>query len=173
MHEAAFHWVADNVRKLGPFQSVIEIGSLDMNGSVRPLFDGAKYVGLDQQDGPGVDWVGDAEDYEPDGKVDCVVCCETLEHAPNWKKLVKKGMEWLDEDGVFLITCAGPSRKPHSSRDGSIYEIEDWEHYKNISPSELTHELLPDFVTEGTANFGVQVRTLGQDTQAVALRHVL
>ncbi len=170
MHEAAFHWVAGNVQKLGPFESVIEIGAYDINGSVRQLFEGSEYIGLDPQEGPGVDWVGDALDYEPEKKVDCVVCCETLEHAEDWVALVKKGMDWLDEDGVFLITAAGPGRKPHSGVDGS-YNVRDHEHYQNISPGDLTKALLPDFVVEGTASVGVQVRKLGEDTQAVAVRH--
>lgn len=172
MHEAAYHWVAGNVQKLGPFQSVIEIGSLDINGSVRPLFDGAEYIGLDPQEGPGVDWVGDALDYKPEKKVDCVVCCEVLEHAPMWEKLVKKAMDWLDEDGVLIITAAGPGRKPHSAVDGS-HNVRDFEHYENVSPSELAQVLLPEFVTKGTASVGVQVRTLGEDTQAIAVRHAV
>jgi hypothetical protein len=172
MHEAAFHWVAQNAQKLGPFEKVIEIGSLDINGSVRPVFQGAEYIGLDPQEGPGVDWVGDALDYEPEKKVDCVVCCEVLEHSPKWEELVKKGMEWLDEDGVFLITAAGPGREPHSAVDGS-HNVRDFEHYENVSPAALAKALMPEFVTEGTANVGVQVRTVGQDTQAVAVRHVV
>lgn len=170
MHEQAYHWIAGNVQKLGPFESVIEIGSLDINGSVRPLFAGAEYIGLDPQEGPGVDWVGDALDYVPEKKVDCVVCCEVLEHAKDWEKLVKKGMEWLDDDGVFLITAAGPGRKPHSAVDGS-HNVRDFEHYENVSPADLAKALMPDFATPGTASFGVQVRRLGEDTQAVAVRH--
>ena len=172
MHEAAFHFIAHIVQKEGPFDSVIEIGSLDINGTVRPLFGDAEYTGLDPQEGPGVDWVGDALDYKPKKKVDCVVCCEVLEHSPKWQAIVKKGMEWLDDDGVFLITAAGPGRKPHSAVDGS-HNVRDFEHYENIRPSDLAKELLPDFITEGTASVGVQVRTLGEDTQAVAVRHAL
>ncbi len=170
MHEAAFQFVASKVEQLGPFDSVIEIGSYDINGSVRPLFQGAEYIGLDMQEGQGVDWVGDAATYEPEKPVDCVVCCETLEHAENWKDLVRKAIEWLDDDGVFLITCAGPGRKPHSAIDGS-HNVRDFEHYENLSPAEIAGTLFPDFLTDEMANLAVQVRTLGQDTQAVAVRH--
>jgi hypothetical protein len=78
MHEAAFHFIAQNAQKHLPIiDSVIEIGSYDINGSVRPIFQGKEYIGLDMQGTPGengVDWVGDALDYEPEKKVDCVVC---------------------------------------------------------------------------------------------------
>lgn len=172
MHEAAFHWVASAVQKLGPFDRVIEIGSYDINGSVRPLFGASKeYVGLDLQGEKenGVDVKGDAADYEPPEKVDCVVCCETLEHAPNWRQLVEKAMEWLDESGVLLITCAGPGRIPHSAIDGS-HNVRPTEHYGNVSPSELARVLMPDFASNGCTGFGIEVRTLGQDTQAIARR---
>lgn len=175
MHEAAFHWVASAVQKLGPFDTVIEIGSLNINGSVRDLFAPAKYVGIDPQDGDGVDVVCDALEYGPDHpewighQVDCVVCCETLEHAQEWPEIVKKAMEWLDESGVLLITCAGPGRVPHSAVDGSL-NVRDHEHYGNVSPSELARVLMPDFASNGCTDFGVQVRSHGLDTQAIARR---
>ena len=34
---------------------VLEVGSLDINGSVRPIFTDCEYVGLDLGPGPGVD----------------------------------------------------------------------------------------------------------------------
>ena len=149
---------------------MVEIGSLDINGSVRPLFGEADYIGLDLQEGPGVDWVGDAAEYEPSEPVSCVVCCETLEHASNWQELVTKGIEWLDDDGVFIITCAGVGRRPHSCVDGS-YNMRDWEHYENVDPYALSRALLPDFIVPGMVTLGVQVRGIGEDTQAVAIRH--
>jgi hypothetical protein len=36
---------------------VLDIGSLDINGSVRPLFRGGTYTGIDVAAGPGVDIV--------------------------------------------------------------------------------------------------------------------
>lgn len=170
MHDAAYKWIEHHTSKLPAFGSVVEIGSLDINGSIRPLFGDADYIGLDPQDGPGVDWVGDAAEYEPPSPVDCVVCCEVLEHAANWRELVRKGVGWLGDDGVMLVTCAGPGRRPHSCVDGG-YELRDWEHYENVSPAELSKALLEDFVLESTVSLGVQVRGVGQDTQAIVFRH--
>ncbi len=158
MHPAAMEWVAEQVQAYGPFGSVIEIGARDVNGSVRGLFDGADYTGIDIDDGPGVDVVIDAADYEPERKVDCVVCCETLEHAPNWRELVAASAGWLAEDGVLIITCAGPGRRPHSAIDGS-YNVRAHEHYANVSIEELA---------EATELTMLRGRAWGEDTQAVA-----
>ena len=38
--------------------NVLEVGSLDINGSVRELFKNCRYVGVDLQLGPGVDLPG-------------------------------------------------------------------------------------------------------------------
>lgn len=162
MHSAAHFWVAEQVRDYGPFRSVIEIGSRDVNGSVRGLFDGATYTGLDIAEGPAVDWVGDAAVYVPEKKVECVVCCETLEHAPNWKELVKAGASWLKKGGYLIVTCAGPGRQAHSAVDGS-YNVREGEHYANVSPEELA-EALPSDVTL------LRARSWVEDTQAVARR---
>ena len=45
--------------------NVLEIGSLDINGSVRPMFKPFQltYTGIDMQEGPGVDIVVDAAKF--------------------------------------------------------------------------------------------------------------
>lgn len=67
---------------------VLEIGSLDVNGSVREYFTNAQsYLGTDMQGGPGVDMVCNAHDLiygldekEVYQKFDTIICMETLEH---------------------------------------------------------------------------------------------
>jgi len=57
----------------------LELGSLDVNGSVRKLFSG-EYVGIDRVQGPGVDpsWTANALDF-PDASFDTVVSTSMLE----------------------------------------------------------------------------------------------
>src|SRR5208283_1437369 len=69
---------------------VLEVGSMDINGSIRPAFgDASEYIGIDLTPGPGVDRVMSAHDLDqawPAGWFDTVVCCEMLEHDPMpWK----------------------------------------------------------------------------------------
>lgn len=66
-------------------QKVLEVGSLDVNGSVRRLFSGCDYTGLDVAAGPGVDIVCEGQNYDaPDASFDVVLSCEVMEHNPYW-----------------------------------------------------------------------------------------
>ena len=93
MHVQAMDFIAASAAGLSP-QSVLEIGSLDINGSVRPLFAGAAtYHGLDLVAGDGVDEVADAATWDPgDRRFDLVVSAEVLEHAPAWRDVL--GTMW-------------------------------------------------------------------------------
>ena len=158
MHNAAYKFVRKHRdRHAG---AVVEIGSRDINGSVRDLFATDEYVGLDLYDGPGVDWVGDACDFSPGRSVDAVVCCEVLEHAAEWEEIVITAADWLKPGGELLITCAGPGRKPHSAIDGK-HRLHEGEHYANVSADELAEVM-------ETAGLEVRIcRELGEDTRAV------
>lgn len=160
MHAAALEYVAGQVGELGPFGRVIEIGSRNINGSVRHLFDGADYVGLDLVDGPEVDWVGDALDYKPDELADCVVACEVFEHYDRWPDLVQVAQRWLKPDGVLIVTAAYTGRMPHSAKDGA--GLKDGEHYANLTKKALETAIVDaDF-----ASYEMQV--LEFDIRAVA-----
>lgn len=115
--------------------SVVEIGSRDINGTVRPLFPNARWTGLDLYEGPAVDVVCDAATWSPPEQVDVVVCCEVLEHAANWKQLVCAAFRWLKPGGVFLMTCAAPGRAAHSHHDGQL--LREGEYYENLSGKQI------------------------------------
>lgn len=133
MHTEAFEYVSrfathDRI-------SVIEIGSRNVNGSVRSLFPNAKYLGIDIEDGEGVDVVVDAMEFEPDEPVDLVICCEVLEHESRWIDVVHRGAWWLTDTGRLIITVAGPKRGPHSAFDGG--PLQPGEYYSNVSREDL------------------------------------
>ena len=59
--------------------AVLEIGSYDVNGSIRSLFDTEHYVGVDLVAGPGVDVVADGQSVDyPDATFDVVLSCEVF-----------------------------------------------------------------------------------------------
>jgi hypothetical protein len=123
---------------------VLEIGSLDINGSVRSLFDGliadeGSYLGIDVQEGPGVDLVADASVYASDRKYDIVVCAEVFEHTAVWPKIVKNAHSLLLDGGMFIATMAGEGRRPHSAIDEN--PIRSWEYYKNVTADDLSAKL--------------------------------
>jgi hypothetical protein len=165
VHDAAFAFVEQAVAERGPFASVIEIGSRDINGSIRGLFGDASYVGLDLFEGPLVDWVGDAEQYEPEAPVDCVIACEVYEHTPRWSKLTEAAASWLAPGGTLIVTCAGPGRSPHSARDGR-HRLLEGEHYANIGQEEL------GTIIEGVGLAVLSCESKGWDTRAIAVRRL-
>jgi SAM-dependent methyltransferase len=125
------------VKGIGNFQSVVEIGSRDVNGSLRKIFEGKDYIGLDLYEGPGVDVVADATTWRPQAPVDVVVCVSVLEHAPAAEQLVMAAHDMLKNGGTLIIQAAS-SMRPHSAIDGHYLAPTDPpEWYRNISQIEL------------------------------------
>jgi hypothetical protein len=142
--------------------NVLEIGSLDINGSVRPIFinHARTYLGVDIQDGPGVDLVVDAAGMDTGPVFDVVVCAEVFEHAPEWREIIIRAHGNLVEGGIFIATMAGEGRAPHSAIDEN--PIRPWEHYENINRKELRKAL---------KNFSkCKVSVLGTDTRCWAIK---
>ena len=88
---------------------VLEVGSYDVNGSVRPLFKNRhrfpEYTGIDMREGPGVDIVGLASNlpFEPE-TFDCVVTTEMLEHDSRVWVSVQEFFRVLKPGGHVIIT---------------------------------------------------------------------
>lgn len=163
MHDQVRDFVADAVEAFGPFGSVIEFGSLDINGSVRPLFTGCRFTGIDLVAGPGVDVVADAATWTPAEHVDCVVCCEVFEHTPDWPALVDSAARALCDSGVLIVTCAGPGRGPHSAVDGNA--LRDGEHYANVTTDALREVLVERFTSVHVEQVDRDVRAVGVKTR--------
>ena len=107
-------------------KKVLELGSLNINGSVREFFEDCEYIGLDRREGPDVDVVGNAHEYKST-KVDVVITTEMLEHDKYAAKSIKNGLSLLKKGGIFIGTAANTNRPAHFEETG-----ED-DHYENIS----------------------------------------
>jgi SAM-dependent methyltransferase len=108
MHASVMRWVADQVAAYElADRRTLECGSLDVNGSVRPLFTG-DYLGIDMRDGPGVDFVCSAAELPvPDGSFEVVVATEMLEHDPAFWRSIPEMARVLAPDGFLLVTARG------------------------------------------------------------------
>ncbi len=122
MHPAAYQFVARAVGEIGVSGlAVVELGSYDVNGSVRPLFAGCgAYTGVDLRPGPGVDVVADAATWGEPEHCDVVVTTETLEHAPAAREIVANAARLLRPGGWLIVTAASPARAPHGVDGGQV-----------------------------------------------------
>lgn len=88
---------------------VLEVGSYDYNGSVRPLFEGSTYIGIDTHEGPGVDMVIKPDEPYPfqPRQFDLVVSTEMLEHALDPWHAIDQMARVLRSGGILILTCRG------------------------------------------------------------------
>lgn len=93
---------------LGACQRVLELGSYDVNGSVRDLLPATTYLGVDMREGPGVDLVLPPGAVLPElGTWDLVVSTEMLEHDERpWVSFARMASA-LTEGGFVLVTTRG------------------------------------------------------------------
>jgi len=118
---------------------VLEIGSLDINGSIRSFFHNCDYVGLDVADGDGVDVVCEGQKYDaPDDSFDVVISCEAMEHNPYWVETFRNMIRLCRPGGLVVMTCATTGRPEHGTArttpDASPLTVElGWNYYKNLT----------------------------------------
>lgn len=125
---------------------VLEIGSLNINGSIRQFFNECVYIGLDVGNGPGVDVVCSGHEYDmPDNSFDLTISCECFEHNPFWKETFLNMVRMCKKQGVVVFSCATTGRTPHGTRE---HEPESspltvklgWNYYKNLTERDFLQE---------------------------------
>jgi len=111
---------------------VIEVGSLDINGSLREIINSykpAEYIGVDIKEGPGVDMLCKAEELVEKfgkGSFDIVISTELLEHVRDWKRVISNFKNICRENGTILITTRSYGFGYHDfPYDFWRYELED------------------------------------------------
>jgi SAM-dependent methyltransferase len=101
---------------LAPLRT-LELGSTDINGSVRSLFSG-EYVGIDHKDGRGVDRVMSANALDfPAASFDVVVSTSMLEHDPAFWQTLPEVARVLRPDGYFILTTVSTGFPVHDEPD--------------------------------------------------------
>jgi SAM-dependent methyltransferase len=107
-------------RELVAGRDVIEVGALDVNGSLRSHVEALKpatYLGVDMQPGPGVDEVANAAQLVSrygGESFDLVITTEMLEHTRNWPEIVSNLKGVLRPGGHLLVTTRSPGFPYHA-----------------------------------------------------------
>jgi SAM-dependent methyltransferase len=96
---------------------VVEIGSLNINGTVRDFFSDTKsYVGVDLIEGKDVDVISLGKDYDPGNEsIDTVVSTECFEHDKEWQKTFANMIRMCKVGGMVIFTCASEGRHEHGT----------------------------------------------------------
>jgi len=93
--------------------SVLEMGSLNINGSIRPYFTNCEYIGVDWINGSTVDVVSLAHEVKFKKKFKTIISSSMLEHDPYWKKSLTNMVKLLAQDGGLFLSWGGIGNPPH------------------------------------------------------------
>lgn len=136
--------------------SVLDMGSLDINGNNRYLFgENFTYVGVDVGPGPNVDIICKGHEYKPGVQYDIVISTECFEHDMFWKETMRNCVELTKSGGIFLFTCAYYNREEHGTIRTKTAEASPHtsilfnDYYKNLGEIEVNEALdLPNLFSE-------------------------
>lgn len=95
---------------------VLDVGSLDINGNNRYLFEDCDYTGLDLKEGSNVDIICSAHAYEkPYEFFDTIISTEAFEHDKNLVGTLSNIIRMLKSGGFLIFTCASEGREEHGT----------------------------------------------------------
>lgn len=118
---------------------VLEVGSLNINGTVRQFFTDCDYLGIDVGPGKCVDLVCEGQAFDGDSdSFDVAISCECFEHNPYWKETFANMIRVVKSNGLIIMTCATTGRKEHgtsrtSPKDSPLSIKNGWEYYENLT----------------------------------------
>lgn len=121
--------------------SVLDIGSLDINGNNRYLFENYSYVGVDLGEGRNVDVICRGHEYDNTTQFDVVISTECFEHDEFYTLTIRNMYRLLKPTGMFLFSCATEGRPEHGTRRTSpsdapfIANLNDY--YKNLTENDI------------------------------------
>ena len=126
---------------------VLEVGSLDINGSVRSHFEGCEYIGADLALGPGVDIACPGQLLEfPSGHFDVAISCECFEHNPYWVETFINMLRMTSASGIVIMSCATTRRREHgtarTNAEASPFTSKrGWTYYRNLTARDVRDEV--------------------------------
>lgn len=103
--------------------NVLDVGSVDINGTNRHYFEECRYTGCDVAPGPNVDIVSPCHllPHAP-STFTTIISSECFEHDMHYARSFSKIVELLKPGGLFVFTCASVGRPEHGTRRTSCWD---------------------------------------------------
>ena len=122
---------------------VLEVGSLNINGTVRNNFDSTEYIGVDVGAGPGVDVITGGHEYDSKKLFDCCISCECFEHNPFWEETFLNMIRLCKSGGLVIFTCATTGRPEHGTERTTpqcspLTVAKGWNYYLNLTKEDFS-----------------------------------
>ena len=130
--------------RLDKVSRVLEVGSQNVNGSIRQYFTNAnEYLGIDLGSAPDVDWAIPGELIElPNGWAEVAISTECFEHCNAWENVFINMMRIAAPGGLVIITCAAPGRATHGTTDSDEYSSPfTTSYYKNLGIDDISEKI--------------------------------
>jgi len=153
MHRQAIEFLSFIKSQLKDYffdKRVLDVGSGDVNGNSRSLFENCNYEGNDVIQVKNVTIVSKTKDLPFENNTfDTIISSECFEHDPEYKESLLKIYDILKPNGLFLFTCASTGRPEHGTRRtspqdsygtlGNLIDMQDY--YKNLTRDDLDEVL--------------------------------
>jgi SAM-dependent methyltransferase len=126
MHPEAYknaqRFYSKYIRSVPSNPKVVDFGSYDVGGCLRPIFTGCSYTGLDMRAGPNVDVVciGDKMPFDSD-TIDIVVSSSTFEHDDCFWMTFLEMCRIIKPGGLVYINA--PSAGPYHGFPGDCFRF--------------------------------------------------
>jgi SAM-dependent methyltransferase len=134
---------------------ILEIGSYDVNGTIRDIFAGSdQYVGVDLTPGPGVDRVGYGHEVDDaDASFDLAISGECFEHDPMWRQTFTNMTRLTRPGGLVAFSCASRGRPEHGTRRSDTTlspgtQAVGLDYYRNLVADDFADLPLDDWFQE-------------------------
>jgi SAM-dependent methyltransferase len=124
-------------------KKVLEVGSANLDGSIRFLFRNCDYLGIDVATCPGVDLVCEGQKLDhPNDTYDTVASCECFEHNPYWEETFINMHRMTKVGGLIFMTCGSTGRPEHGTTNSRPWAspltvAKGWEYYKNLTEEDF------------------------------------
>ena len=124
---------------------VLDIGSLDINGSNRSLFENSSYMGVDLGEGKNVDIISKGHELLiEDNYFDVVCSSEVFEHDMFYTLTILNMYRMLKPGGLMLFCCATTGRAVHGTLTNTkkdspfTTQQKDWQdYYHNVTEKDF------------------------------------